>query len=204
MHGSFRRFSIAALSLLLAGGIAWAQGTAQLNGRVNDESGGLLPGATVTVTQTDTAFTRTTVTDASGAWVMTNLPIGPYRLEISLQGFRTYVQSGIVLQVEATPTINAVLAVGNLNETISVEGAAPLVDVRSAGIKDVVDQARIVELPLQGRNVTDLIVLAGAAVQSAPNVKSMPGRCSPRSRVGCPLASRTSSTGRRTTIRMTT
>ena len=81
---------------------------------------------------------------------MPNVPIGPYRLEISLQGFRTYVQTGIVLQVNANPVINAALALGNLEETVTVEAAAPLVDVRSAGISEVVEQERIVELPLQG------------------------------------------------------
>src|SRR5678816_1088442 len=107
---------------------------------------------------------------------MPNLPIGPYRLEVSLQGFRTYVQTGIVLQVDARPTINAVLAVGNLEETVSVEAAAPLVDVRSAGISTVVEQERIVELPLQGRQVTDLIVLAGAAVETGrPNSRNFQG-----------------------------
>jgi hypothetical protein len=87
------------------------------------------------------------------------------------------VQTGIVLQVGATPTINAVLGVGNLEETVSVEAAAPLVDVRSSGISEVVEQQRIVELPLQGRQVTDLIVLAGAAVNTG-NVggnRGMPG-----------------------------
>ena len=76
------------------------------------------------------------------------------------------MQTGIVLQVGATPTINAVLGVGNLEETVSVEAAAPLVDVQSAGISEVVENERIVELPLQGRQVTDLIVLAGAAVNT--------------------------------------
>lgn len=156
----------AAVSVALMSTIALAQGTAQLNGRVADESGAVLPGVTVTVTQTDTAFTRTTVTDETGNWLMPNLPIGPYRLEVSLQGFRTYVQTGIVLQVGATPTLNTSLAVGNLEETVSVEAATPLVDVRSAGISDVVAQDRIVELPLQGRQVTDLITLAGAAVNT--------------------------------------
>jgi hypothetical protein len=136
----------------------WAQATAELAGRVTDESGAVLPGVTVTATQTDTGFTRTAVSDGTGGWVMPNLPTGPYRLEVSLQGFRTYVQTGIVLQVGATPTINAALAVGNLEETVSVEAATPLVDVRSAGISEVVEQERIVELPLQGRQVTDLIV----------------------------------------------
>jgi hypothetical protein len=165
----------AALGILLVSGPAWAQATAQLSGTVRDESGAVLPGVTVTVTQTDTGFTRTVVTEGGGSYVMPSLPTGSYRLEVSLQGFRTYVQTGIVLQVAGTPTINAVLGLGSLEETVSVDAAAPLVDIRSAGISEVVEQERILELPLQGRQVTDLIVLAGAAVQSAPNVKSMPG-----------------------------
>jgi hypothetical protein len=165
-----RRFlessAIASVGVLLLCSIAWAQATAQLNGRVTDDSGAILPGVTVTATQTGTGFTRTVVTDESGAWLMPNVPIGSYRLEISLQGFRTYVQTGIVLQVNSNPVINASLGVGDLTETVTVEGAAPLVDVRSAGISEVVSQERIVELPLNGRQVTDLIVLAGAAVNT--------------------------------------
>ena len=116
------------------------------------------------------------MTDGTGTYSMPNLAPGPYRLEATLQGFRTYVQTGIVLQVGAAPTINVSLAVGNLEETVSVEAAAPLVDVRSAGISSVVENERIVELPLQGRQVTDLIVLAGAAVQTATaGTRSMQG-----------------------------
>jgi len=167
--------SIGAL-MLLASSLAWAQATAQLGGTVRDESGAVLPGVTVTVTQTDTGFMRTSVTDGNGAYVMPNLPTGPYRLEVSLQGFRTYVQTGIVLQVGATPTINAVLSVGSLEETVSVEAAAPLVDIQSAGISEVVEQERILQLPLQGRNVTNLVVLAGAAVQTGGDGRrDMPG-----------------------------
>ena len=109
MKWSLRDLSLALFGVLLASGVAWGQATAELAGRVTDESGAVLPGVTVTATQTDTGFTRTVVTDDTGAWVMPNLPTGPYRLEVSLQGFRTYVQTGIVLQVGATPTINAVL-----------------------------------------------------------------------------------------------
>jgi hypothetical protein len=166
MERLLRHLFVGAAILVLTTTLAWAQATAELNGRVMDESGAVLPGVSVTVTQTDTGFTRTTVTDGEGGYSLPNLPTGPYRLEVALQGFRTYVQTGIVLQVGATPTINAVLAVGNLEETVSVEAAAPIVDVRSAGISDVVENERIVELPLQGRQVTDLIVLAGAAVQT--------------------------------------
>ena len=166
MTRSLNTLSCIALLLLLGANAAFAQGTAQLNGRVADESGAVLPGVTVTATQTDTGFTRTTVSDDTGEWLMPNLPIGPYKLEVSLQGFRTYEQTGLVLQVNANPTITTALAVGNLEETVSVDAAAPLVDVRSAGINEVVEQSKIVELPLQTRQVTDLILLAGGAVNT--------------------------------------
>src|SRR5437016_1521413 len=139
------------LILLLTASAASAQATAQMSGTVRDESGAVLPGVTVTVTQVETSVPRTAVTDETGAYLLPNLPTGPYKLQVSLQGFRTYEQTGIVLQVGATPVINAVLAVGNFEETVSVEGAAPLVDVRSAGISNVVENERILELPLQGR-----------------------------------------------------
>jgi hypothetical protein len=103
-----------------------------LSGRVTDESGAVLPGVTATATQTDTGFMRNTVTDASGAYILSNLVPGPYRLEVALSGFRTYVQTGIVLQVAASPVINVVLTVGSVEESVTVEGAAPLVDVKSA------------------------------------------------------------------------
>jgi hypothetical protein len=137
------------LILLLTAGAAWAQGTAQLSGTVRDESGGVLPGVSVTVTQTNTGLVRTTVSDATGGYLLTNLPTGPYRLEVALQGFKTYVQTGIVLQVGGTPTVNAVLSVGTLEQSVTVEAAAPLVDVRSAGISSVVNNQQILELPLQ-------------------------------------------------------
>jgi hypothetical protein len=163
-----KRFSdVAVFALIvLAGATAWAQATAQMTGTVRDTSGAVLPGVTVTVTQTDTGFTRTVVTGSEGTYTMPNLPTGPYKLDVALQGFRTHTRTGIVLQVGAAPVINVELAIGGLEETVSVEGAAPLVDVQSAGISDVVEQERILELPLQGRQVTDLIVLAGGAVNT--------------------------------------
>jgi hypothetical protein len=172
-----RNVSFGAQILLLTAAGASAQlSTAELSGRVTDASGAVLPGVTVTMTQTDTQATRTAVTDANGAYVLSNLPTGPYRFEASLQGFRSHVQNGIVLQVGATPTINVSLELGNVAETITVEGAAPLIDVKSSGIKDVVENERIVELPLQGRQVTDLIVLAGGAVNTGgPNSRNFGG-----------------------------
>ena len=163
--------------LLLTGAVASAQlSTAQLSGRVTDESGAVLPGVTVTMTQSETGFTRSDVTDGNGSYVLSNLPPGPYRLEVSLSGFRTYVQTGIVLQVAASPVINAALSVGALEETVTVEGAAPLVDVQSSGISDIVRNEEILALPLNGRNAVELIMVAGAAVQTITSTqRALPG-----------------------------
>ena len=176
MNRLLRAFYAGALGLLLTVP-AFAQiSTAQLDGRVTDTSGGVLPGVTVTMTQAETGAVRSVVTDDSGAFLVSNLSPGPYRLEATLQGFRTYVQTGIVLQVAATPTINVSLAIGGLEESVTVEAATPLVDVRSAGVSEVVESERIVELPLQGRQVTALLVLSGAAVTTgSPNSRSFGG-----------------------------
>src|SRR2546422_5898908 len=90
----------------------WAQATAQISGAVQDSSGAVLPGAEVTVTQAETGASRMTVTNEAGRYILPNLPLGPYKLEASLPGFRTFAQSGIVLQVGGNPTINVTLQVG--------------------------------------------------------------------------------------------
>src|SRR5688572_19242965 len=135
-----RSISIVILAVLAFASSVSAQATAQLSGRVTDSSAAVLPGVTVTVTRTDTGLTRTAVTDNSGTYVLPNLPLGPYRLEATLSGFRTYAQTGIVLQVGATPEINIAMDLGELAETVTVEAAAPLVDTQSAGISEVVEQ----------------------------------------------------------------
>jgi hypothetical protein len=149
------------------GASAQVGSTAQINGVVSDASGGVLPGADVTAIQTETGFKRSAVTDANGSYTLSNLPIGPYRLETTLQGFRTMVRTGIVLQVNANPVINVTLPLGELSEAITVEGAAPLIETRSPSIGTVIENERIEELPLNGRQATDLIILAGAAVSGA-------------------------------------
>src|SRR5262249_44434553 len=143
---------------LLTTAVAWAQSTAQVSGTVKDQTGAVLPGAEVTVTQTDTGLKRSAVTDESGSYLLTNLPIGPYRLEAGLPGFRTYVQTGIVLQVDANPVINAILEVGQVADQIEVQADAALVETRSTGIGQVIDNVRVLEMPLNGRQVTELIL----------------------------------------------
>jgi hypothetical protein len=140
-----------------------AQATAQISGRVQDATAAVLPGVEITVTHTGTGITRTAITNETGSYVLPNLPIGPYRLEASLPGFRTYAQTGIVLEVNSSPVVNVTLQVGQVAETIEVQANATLVETRNSGIGQVVENARILELPLNGRAVVELVALAGAA-----------------------------------------
>src|SRR5467141_4802323 len=137
----------------------WAQSTAQINGTVRDQSGAVLPGVQVTATQTATGLARSAVTDETGSYILPNLPVGPYRLEAALPGFRTYVQSGIVLQVGSSSVINAILGVGQVSETVEVQANAALVETRNTGVGQVIDNVRVLELPLNGRQAVELIIL---------------------------------------------
>ncbi|HEX5430318.1 MAG TPA: TonB-dependent receptor [Bryobacteraceae bacterium] len=147
----------------------WAQSTAQISGTVKDQTGAVVAGATVTATQTDTGLKRAVMTDAAGSYVLPNLPVGAYRLEVEAQGFRTYVQTGIVLQVADNSVINPALTVGQVSNNIQVEAAAPAIETRDTAVSEVMDSTRVVQLPLNGRQVTDLIVLSGAATVSSTN-----------------------------------
>src|SRR5688572_23460307 len=140
--------------------------SAQISGSVRDQSAAVLPGVEITVTQTDTNLSRTALSNETGAFVLSNLAIGPYRLEAALPGFRTFVQTGIVLQVNSSPAINIVMDVGQVTETVEVQANAAMVETRSTGVGQVIENARIMELPLIGRQVTDLVVLSGAAIQT--------------------------------------
>ena len=135
----------------------------QISGTVKDASGLGIPGAEVTVTQTDTGVTRTAQSDANGVYSLPSLPLGPYRMEVKKEGFSTYVQSGIVLQVDTAPTIDPVMKVGAVSESVQVEAAAAMVETHSTGVGQVVNSQDVVELPLNGREITQLITLAGGS-----------------------------------------
>ena len=151
------------LSLVLAPPDIWAQSTAQIDGNVTDQSGAVLPGVEVTVTQTDTGISRSAVTNETGSYTLPSLPIGPYKLEAALPGFRSYVRTGIVLQVGSNPVINVQMEVGQVTETVEVQADAALVETRNTGIGHMIDNVRVLELPLNGRQVTELVLLSGVA-----------------------------------------
>src|SRR5437762_12083900 len=137
--------------------IVTAQGTtAQISGTVKDQTGAVLPGVEITVTQTATGAKRTAVSNETGNYVLASLPIGPYMLEAALPGFRTYLQSGIVLQVDERPEINVALQVGQTSEQIEVQANAALVESRTTAIGTVVTNQQVAEMPLNGRDPHEL------------------------------------------------
>ena len=154
---------------LLTHGTASAQAIAgsQLSGVVRDSSGGAIPGAEVTATKTDTGSIRTAFTGADGSYALPNLPVGPYQLKVVLQGFNTYIRDGIVLQVGTNPEISVTLAVGAISEQVTVTANSYMVETRNTGVGQVIDNQRIMEMPLNGRQATELIFLSGLAT-SAP------------------------------------
>src|SRR3954453_490362 len=162
----FLRWFVLALVLGPAGASAQTVAVAHLSGAVLDDSGGALPGVDVTVTQTDTGMTRSVVTGSHGDYVFTNLPVGPYKLSARLSGFSTFEQTGIVLAVGDTRSVNVAMKVGALTETVRVQADANLVETRSVNVGTVVPQEQIVSLLLNGRSVLQLIVLSGSAVET--------------------------------------
>ncbi|MBI2150458.1 MAG: carboxypeptidase regulatory-like domain-containing protein [Acidobacteria bacterium] len=165
--------------LILALGCAplWAQGTAQISGTVADPSGARLPGVEVTATQTATGVVRNVVSNETGLYVLPSLPTGPYRLEVALPGFRTFVRTGVVLEINSNPVIDVTLEVGQVTETVEVQANAALVETRTVGVGQIMESRQILELPLNGRNVTELITLSGAAVTTEmSSSRSMSGQ----------------------------
>ena len=151
---------------ILASGLAHGQAVSQISGTVTDSSGAAVVGVQIIATQTDTDTKRTATTDDAGTYVLPNLPIGPYRLDAAKAGFRSYLQTGIVLQVNSAPVIPITLPVGEFSTQIKVEANATQVETTNMGVANVVDQQKVLDLPLNGRQPTDLIVLSGAAVQT--------------------------------------
>jgi hypothetical protein len=167
LGGNVSKLSIivkAILGLTITCAITWSQATtAQINGTVRDSSGSSVPDAELKATQTATGVVRTATSGTDGSYVLTNLPIGPYMLEATKTGFSKYVQTGVVLQVDGNPTIDPTLKVGATSEQVTVSADAAMVETHSTGVGTVVDNQRVIELPLNGRNATDLVFLAGMA-----------------------------------------
>jgi hypothetical protein len=144
-----------------------AQGYGSIVGTVTDTTGAAVAGATVTATQTDTGRQTVVKSGQTGAFVFPTLSPSGYSLAVaSSKGFEAYQQTGIVLQADQTVTVNVKLAVGATTETVEVTAAVPQVDTTTGTLSQVIDQSRVVDLPLNGRNAASLETLVAGVVDA--------------------------------------
>lgn len=158
-----RRILATLFLALLVASPALAQ-TGQINGVITDNTGAVVPGATVKAVAAATGLSRDTVTGVDGRYTFTSLRPTTYDLTAELTGFRTSQRKGVLLQANEHLTVNFALELGTLAETVTVSGQSPTVDVTSATITEVVDSKRIVELPLNGRDAAKLSTLVAGMV----------------------------------------
>lgn len=139
-------------------------GTASIQGTVTDPSGAVVPHALITLTETSTQVRHSVTSGSDGLFSFPNINIGTYTLAVSAPGFQTYNRTGIVLEVGSSIGINVKLPVGEASEQVEVEANALSLQTEDASFKQTIDQKTVTELPLNGRQITDLIALAGATV----------------------------------------
>lgn len=154
-----RRFLLAVLVLVAT--LATAQ-TASISGTITDQSGAVVSGADITVTDTDTgALSRTVNSSGTGAYSITNLPVGNYKVEIKKENFSTFRVTAITLTVDQAQTINASLKPGSVSSTVEVSAAElPPVDLETSQISNIVESHQIETLPLITRNPYQLVLLS--------------------------------------------
>src|SRR5579863_1147244 len=152
MKGGYtvRRRLLSSLLLFLSGLLCAQTTNQQVSGTVTDSSGASVPSATVTLTSQDTDLTRSTVTNADGNYVITNLPIGTYSVSATAQGFKKFVLTGIELEVGGKLAVNAILEPGQLNETVTVEASAVEVQTSSGEVGHLVTGEEATQIQLNG------------------------------------------------------
>jgi hypothetical protein len=146
------------------------QGTAEIGGRVTDEQGGVLPGATVVLTNEATGVFREVTSGADGSYFASQLTPGRYRVAARLPGFKTFERRGLLLEVGKTLTINVTLPIGGLEENVTVTSVSPLVDLTSTEVGGNVGTAELSELPAINRNYFSVVALL-PGVQFAPSTQ---------------------------------
>jgi Carboxypeptidase regulatory-like domain len=164
MQNGFYARSVAGILLglmLVTAGRLDAQGVTSgtVLGTVTDSAGAVVPSASVQVKNTATGQTQQVQTDAQGRYTVPELPIGNYDAQASAQGFQTTVRRGITLTVGAQLVVDFSLQVGTAQQTVTVQGEVSQVDTQSTTVQSYVEQKQINDLPLNGRNFTDLITL---------------------------------------------
>jgi hypothetical protein len=183
MRGKFGVKVIFCLITVLLPNVLRAQlTTSTIYGRVTDANGGTIASAQVTATNTDTNISRTAQTSAEGEYRVELLPIGKYRVEIAAPSFKRFVRPGVVLEVNVPVRVDAVLQLGDINQTVTVSESAPLVNTTSPEIGRTIENQEIVNLPLVNRNAYQLLLLTPGVQNSSFN----PGQPNPVITLGYP------------------
>lgn len=158
-HRCGLRMFLALLMTVAAASAGAQEFRATMTGRVADEQGAVLPGVTVTVTNVDTNVSLTAVTNESGVYTVTPLQPGTYRIAAALTGFKTFVREAIVLRTAETGTVNIQLQLGHVEETVTVVGGLTAVESNQSTLAQTMENKRVSELPLNGRQVYMLLQL---------------------------------------------
>ena len=139
--------------------------TATILGTVKDSTGAVIPGAAITAKSVETGLTRSAVSAEAGSYRLSALPVGAYEVRVELPGFRTEVRSGLTLTVSQEAVVNFSLQPGAIDQTVVVTEDAPLVNTTSGALGGLVDERKVAELPLNGRNFIDLTLLTPGITQ---------------------------------------
>jgi hypothetical protein len=159
-----RRKSLLMLLVLLIPASLFAQvSRGTILGTVKDPSGAVIPGVSVTVINEDTGFNRALISDETGSYTADLLPVGKYRVEAELVGFRKEIRTGLELHVDQKARVDLTLQVGDVSQVVQVNEAAPLVQTEDASLASTMDNRKIVELPLNGRDIAQLAYLIPGA-----------------------------------------
>src|ERR1700679_3549580 len=161
----FPRLVSVVFMLVLATATLQAQQTSgSAVGTVTDNTGAVVGGATVTLTDVDTGDRRTATTNSNGDYQFVNLIPGNYRVDIENSGFKHFIRTNVVVQVQGSTRVDAALELGNISETVQVTAQAPLVETQQATVGQVVAGRAVTELPLNGRNIFNLLAISPGVV----------------------------------------
>ena len=156
--------SCSALLLILSAGAFGQTFYGSIVGNVTDASGSTIPEANVTLTNVGTSDRRTMMSDDGGSYQFVNLVPGQYRIEITKSGFRRFVREPITVEVQSAVRIDVPMQLGDVSQTVEVSAQTPLLQTENASLGHVVDSRKVLEMPLNGRNVFGLVALVPGVV----------------------------------------
>lgn len=162
--GVYSRIVVLYATLFCLETVAWSQATTSLRGTVTDPSGAFVAKATVTVKNPAVNIERSTTTGTNGDYNFISLPPGTYSLVVEITGFDRYEQTSLELLVNTPATVNIQLKLGSVNQTVAVTGEAPLLNSVDASIGNAFNETQVKQIPLEGRNVPDLLTLQAGVV----------------------------------------